>query len=78
MKKIQIKHLNKEGELNTLFEASNTDANKVRYVSEYNHLIASLDSGCIFGFEGDDIILFHNFDAEKLGGVLIKTSLINT
>lgn len=76
--KIQIKHLNKEGELNTLFEATATDANKVKYVSEYNHLMATLDSGCIFGFEGDDIILFHSFDYEKLGGVLVKTSLINT
>ena len=76
--KIQIKHLTKEGELKTLFEASDTDTNKVKYVNVYNNLRSTLDSGCIFGFEGDEIILFHTFDYNNFGGVITRTTMIET
>lgn len=75
--KMTIKHLDK-GELKTLFEASESLSDRMQFVNWYNHYSGTLLSGLLYGYEGDELILFNNYDTPTLPQSVINSAMINT
>jgi hypothetical protein len=66
------------GELKTLFEASDTLSDRLSFVNWYNHYSGSLTSGLLFGYENEEIILFNNYDTPTSPLSIIRSNLIDT
>ena len=75
-KTLVIKHLDK-GELKLLFEASDSMADRMNFVNWYNHYSGTLTSGLLFGYEGEELILFNNYDTPTLPQSVIRSNMVN-